>query len=239
MCRYFYYVLGAVVVVSMIAYLIYQYRNSLKWRRYIDDWWLIVSLLSCEAIIFILCYYKFGMSADNDNFWGIAGTISAVLLGLIVYRAQKRVMLYQIVNRISGELSEIYRHLGENMNVIECIDLTKGVPSQLHIRKLAITKYSSLSDEETLRNLDKKHNKFVFPMTVMVRNYNINVEIINEFLQSPNLTEPILREHLQGILEVTESLRGSIERCFEAMAIGEKLPVREKKHKWILYERSW
>ena len=69
MCRYFYYVLGAVVVVSMIAYLIYQYRNSLKWRRYIDDWWLIVSLLSCEAIIFILCYYKFGMSADNDNLY--------------------------------------------------------------------------------------------------------------------------------------------------------------------------
>lgn len=239
MQKYFYYTFCVVAFVSLIAFLICKYRRSLKWRRYIDDWWLIVSLLSCEIVIFILCYCKFGMAADNDSFWGIAGTISAVLLGLIVYRAQKRVMLYQIVNRISGELSEIYRHLGENMNVIESINLNKGIPSQLHIRKLAITKYSSLSDEETLRNLDKKHNKFVFPMTVMVRNYNINVEVINEYLQSSSLKKSILKKHLQGILKVTESLRVQIENCFKTMVIEEELPIREKKLKWILYERSW
>ena len=236
MCRYFYYVLGAVVVVSMIAYLIYQYRNSLKWRRLIIDAWIPV-------VVFIAIVFFSLIKIQDKNFQGdilrLVGSIGAVVLGLWVYRFQRRLLLTQIVDRVSGELAEIYRHLGANILVLRNIDSSKEIPSLLHIRKLEITKYSSLSDDDVLKNLEQNHNEIIFPMTVRIRNYNINVQEIVDYLQSHWPNENIFNEYKEGIIEVTENLQTQITECLVRLKVKKNFETKKSDTKRIIYDRKW
>lgn len=226
--------LGLVIILAVIFMCV---RCSRLARRYWIDFGVpILIVLTVGLFTYFLCKW---LGIGNGEWLRFMGTISAVLLGLVVYRAQKRVLSIQIVKRVSSELEEIYRHLGENINVINSIDLSKGVPSQLHIRKLEIAQYSLLSDEETLRNLDKDDNKLIFQMMVKVRNYNINVEIVNEYVKSEKHKLEIFQNHKKGLLDVTKSLQEEIKECSSAMELNIELSNVETRDRDIIYEKEW
>lgn len=226
--------LGLVIILAVIFMCV---RCSRLGKRYWIDFGVpILIVLTVGLFTYFLCKW---LGIENGEWLRFMGTISAVLLGLVVYRAQKRVLSIQIVKRVSSELEEIYRHLGENINVINSIDLSKGVPSQLHIRKLEIAQYSLLSDEETLRNLDKDDNKLIFQMMVKVRNYNINVEIVNEYVKSEKHKLEIFQNHKKGLLDVTKSLQEEIKECSIAMELNIDLSNVETRDRDIIYEKEW
>lgn len=231
--------MGMLLFAIAIGWLMYKYATSLSFKRLVSDF---VFPMGGMLFIWLVAYVigKTVLSVDDGDILRAWSAIGAVLLGLIVYRAQRRLLIYQIVERVSGELSEIYRHLGANLEVLEKIDSSKGVPSLLHIRKLEITKYSSLSDESTLKNLDKRHNKIVFPMTVRVRNYNINVDAIVEYLKSSDKKEETFKDYMAGIVYATKDLRIKIEECLEEMDVKMALQRSNPPYtKSIIYDASW
>lgn len=221
------------LVIVMIDWV---YTYSIKWQRRILDVWIpIVVLLVLGGSMFI----EFEDPNIKSDVIRLAGSIGAVVLGLWVYRFQRRLLLSQIVDRVSGELAEIHRHLGANIVVLKNIDSSNGIPSLLHIRKLEITKYSSLSDNDVLKNLNQSHNKIIFPMTVRIRNYNINVQEIVDYLQVHWPNEKIFNEYKQGIIEVTENLRTQIQECLDSLQINIILEENKSDTKKIIYDKNW
>ena len=221
---------------AVAGLLIYGYFKSLAFRRVVVDYISPLLLLFVGIMISVLC--KKVLNVNGETVFAFWSTASALMLGLIVNRAQKRLLISQIVNRVSGELLEIYRHLGANLEVLDKIDTEVGVPSLLHIKKLEITKYSSLSDGETLRNIDNKHNQIIFPMTVRVRNYNLNVDILVEHLKSPGRNKAVFNEHLEGIRETTVGLQSKIEECLNKLGVRHKLPDCSAGTTGIIYDKK-
>lgn len=220
----------------VIVMIDWGYTYSIKWQRRILDVWIpIVVFLVLGGSMFI----EFEDPNIKSDVIRLAGSIGAVVLGLWVYRFQRRLLLTQIVDRVSGELVEIYRHLGANLVVLNQLDSLNGIPSLLHIRKLEITKYSSLSDNDVLKNLNQYHNQIIFPMTVRIRNYNINVQQIVDYLQSHWPNEKIFNEYRQGIIEVTENLQIQIKECLDCLEVEKNLKTKKSDTKKLIYDKSW
>ncbi len=229
--------IGTLIIGVVIGWFIYKYLNSLSFKRKTMDYFPLLLLFIIAVLMFTI--FRSILKIEDKELISFLGTISALLIGLIVYRAQNRLLINQIVNRVAGELIEIYRHLGANLEVVDMIDSTKGVPSILHIKKLGITKYSSLSDEMALRNLDKQHNRIIFPMTVRVRNYNINVETIVKYLKSSNKEQVIFNEYKNNIRLATITLQNYIKECLKEMDVNIELPNCKSDTTTIIYDAKW
>lgn len=207
------------LILAGIVWLVCQYFKSLSVRRWVKDY--IAPLLLLIIIGFFVYFsasYFLDLQNKDDEILSFIGTICAIVLGLQVYRMQNRILISQIVQRVSGELEEIHRHLRANKRVLEKLDIEK-VPSLSHIRKFAITKYSALSDDVLLRNLDKTHNKIIFPMTVRVRNYNISVSTMEEYLKSGSCEKDIFVKYVSNMKNITDKLCENIEKCVKDLDI--------------------
>lgn len=230
--------IGTLITGVVIGWFIYKYLNSLSFKRKTMDYFPLLLLFIIAVLMFTI--FRSILKIGDKELISFLGTISALLIGLIVYRAQNRLLISQIANRVAGELIEIYRHLGANLEVLDKIEPTKGVPSILHIKKLGITKYSSLSDEMALRNLDKQHNQLIFPMTVRVRNYNINVDTIVEYLKSPDKKQETFSEYKNNIYLATKTLQKHIKECLEKMDVNIELPYSQCcDTTMIIYDAQW
>lgn len=233
-------------------------RNYRRIKRFVGDYWIptafvliVVVILYIDILPIIDLKYDFfqlrnSVILNKPNIipryeWlRFVGTIGAVGLGLFVYRQQRQLLLTQIVSRLSGELTEIHRHLGANIVVLNMIDSSKGIPSLVHIRKLEISKYSSLSSEDVLKNLNKHYNKIIFPMTVCVRNYNMHVQIIVKYLQSESLNEVTFNKYKSQLIQVSNELRENIKECLDNMVVIYHLDEELKSNtKSIIYDRKW
>ncbi len=207
------------LVLAGIVWLVYQYFKSLSIRRWVKDY--VAPLLLLIVIGFFVYFsasYFLNLQNKDDEILSFIGTICAIVLGLQVYRIQNRILISQIVERVSGELEEIHRHLRANKRVLDKLNKEK-VPSLSHIRKFAITKYSALSDDVLLRNLDKTHNKIIFPMTVRVRNYNISVSTMEEYLKSGSCEKDIFEKYVNNMINITNKLCDNIEKCVSDLDI--------------------
>ncbi len=103
--------MGMLLFAIAIGWVMYKYATSLSFKRLVSDF---VFPMGGMLFIWLVAYVigKTVLSVDDGDILRAWSAIGAVLLGLIVYRAQRRLLIYQIVERVSGELSEIYRHLG-------------------------------------------------------------------------------------------------------------------------------
>lgn len=226
--------------------------------RFVCDRWILIFLFLAVVVILYIdilpiidskydlfhlrnCVILNNPNGISMNEWlRFVGTIGAVGLGLFVYRQQRQLLLTQIVSRLSAELEEIYRHLGANIVVLNMIESSKGIPSLVHIRKLEISKYSSLSSEDVLKNLDKYTNKIIFPLTVCVRNYNMHVQTIVKYLHSGSPNEDTFNEYKDQMIQVSNDLCDDIKKCLDNMMVRYHLDEkRESKTKKIIYDKKW
>ncbi len=76
-------------------------------------------------------------------------------------------------------------------------------------------------------------------MTVRVRNYNINVDAIVEYLKSTDKNKETFEEYIVGIKDVTKDLRIKIGKCLEDMDVKVQLPDNPPYTKSIIYDASW
>lgn len=121
---------------------------------------------------------------EQVAFSKLLGGILTIMIGLFVYKAQKRVLNWDIRNRLVCELNEICRHLQKNLEVLNAIDTDSNKKiSVMHIQKLEIVINKTFTDEELLKNMNKRYTAIVFPLNVKMRNYNITVNYLKSALE--------------------------------------------------------
>ena len=133
------------------------------------------------------------------------GSILAVMVGLIVYKAQKRVLTWNIRDRLICELKEMYRHLDKNLEVLEVMQQSEEKPSMMHIDKLKIDDHMTLTDAEIMKNMSKKYTAIVFPLTIRMRNYNITVDYLKTSLEENN--EMLFKSYIEEMVLITKRVK--------------------------------
>ena len=230
---------------------------------YVKKVWLWISMLFNEfgiqgfvLIISCLAYFVAKSlfpdicectSESNDDLLTFLGGIIAIMAGLFVYKAQKRLLCWDIRNRLVCELKEMYRHLQRNLEVLKQMDVSMGKPSAMHIEKLRIDDHKTLTDEEIMKNMSKKYTYLVFPLTVRMRNYNITVGYLEKALKDGQTN--LFVSYLKEMKSITESMQRKIDKDAKEILVYDiiKALQREdsenncinKKKRTIIYDGIW
>lgn len=184
------------------------------------------------AILFILMLITY---KGNSEIFKLCGNVIIVIIGLFIYKAQRRVLLWDIRNRLICEYKEIYRHLTKNLEVLESIDIEQGIPSTMHIKKLKIDDHTTLNDGDIMKNLSKEYTSIVYPMTIRTRNYNITVDSLEKSTEFND--KELFKKYLNEMKESTTRLQTLIS--MDALKLGCDFNHIEKRSREIIYDKSW
>lgn len=196
----------------------------------------LILIILLFAAIFIATKYghvKF-FELYGKEFFGLCGSIIAIIIGLFVYKAQRRILSWDIRNRLICEYQEIYRHLGKNLEVLESINIDEGVPSILHIKKLKIDDHTTLTDGEIMKHISKEYTAIVYPMTICTRNYNITVECLEKAIDFKN--KELFQQYLEEMKGATNRLQSLIAE--DSLKFGCDLNHTDKKTRKIIYDKK-
>lgn len=187
----------------------------------------------------VLCCFinKFICGAKIDVL-KLLGSLLTIMVGLFVYKAQKRVLNWDIRNRLICEFDEIYRHLQRNSEVLDAIkNITSAKKvSVMHIEKLKIVINQTFTDEELLKNMSKKYTRIVFPLSVKMRNYNISVDCLEEALKGNN--KKSFGYYLDEMIEITASLQKWIHDESKENLVY-KVKCKPESRRKLIYDGRW
>mgnify|MGYP003312556384 CR=1 FL=1 len=192
--------------------------------KYIKQLWYTqrLSVLTIAlSVVGIICSLYF----EKDKLITLFGNIIAIVIGLFIYKAQRRILPWDIIERLDCEFKEMTRHLERNFDVLESIDTTQGIPSVIHIKKLKIDDHTTLYDNDILKNLPISLAQKIYPMTIRVRNYNITIDCIENIITSKDTT--LLNDYLKEIKIVTKILQKDIYNDYICDYIKE-LPIKNE-----------
>lgn len=179
------------------------------------------------------------VSTAQVDYLELLGSVLAIMVGLFVYKAQKRVLNWDIRNRLICEFDEIYRHLQRNLEVLSAINdaiNTEQKVSVMHIEKLKIVINQTFTDEELLKNMSKRYTRIVFPLSVKMRNYNISVDCLEEALKGNN--KKSFGYYLDEMIEITESLQKWIHDESEEILVY-KVKCKSESQRRLIYDGRW
>ena len=179
------------------------------------------------------------VSTAQVDYLELLGSVLAIMVGLFVYKAQKRVLNWDIRNRLICEFDEIYRHLQRNLEVLSAINdaiNTEQKVSVMHIEKLKIVINQTFTDEELLKNMSKRYTRIVFPLSVKMRNYNISVDCLEEALKGNN--KKSFGYYLDEMIEITESLQKWIHDESEEILVY-KVKCKPESQRRLIYDGRW
>lgn len=176
---------------------------------------------------------------NETDFLKLLGSVLTIMVGLFVYKAQKRVLNWDIRNRLICEFDEIHRHLQRNLEVLDAIkdsmSVTKKV-SVIHIEKLRIAINQTFTDDELLKNMSKKYTYMVFPLSVKMRNYNITVDHLKEAWKENK--KILFESYLDEVIVITQKLQEKIYDDSKAK-LAHKIKTEPGPTRTLIYDGKW
>ena len=103
-----------------------------KYCKYLSQLW-DTQKLSIITIFLSALGIGYSLYSEYQELATLLGNIIAIIIGLFIYKAQRRILPWDIIERLNCEFKEITRHLERNFDVLVAIDTTKGIPSIMHI----------------------------------------------------------------------------------------------------------
>lgn len=85
-----------------------------------------------------------------------------------------------------GEMKDIKRHCNANLEVLNKIDLSKGIPSQMHFKKMKVSYYSIICSTETFKAIKPVHANLIYDLKLIIRNIDIEIDTIIQYLADPH-----------------------------------------------------
>ena len=207
------------IIGIIITYVISQ---IIKYKKYFSLLW-ATQKLSIIIVILLSIGILYSPCIKNNELTKLLGSIIAIVIGLFIYRAQRRILPWDVLKRLNCEFKEITRHLERNFEVLESIQTTKGIPSLIHIKKLKIDDHTTLTDSDILKNIPSSLTSKIYPMTIRIRNYNITFQCLERAIKFKNAT--LFDKYLQEIKIITKVLQKDIYNYI--IEIQEKLPKIE------------
>ena len=210
--------------------------------------WLWIKMLWSEfyvqifiLFIMLLLYILINrfICVRQDDLLKLLGSVLTIMVGLFVYKAQKRVLNWDIRNRLICEFDEIYRHLQRNLEVLDAMNKSLiGVQkvSVMHIEKLRIVINQTFTDEELLKNMNKKYTFMIFPLNVRMRNYNITVNCLKEALEKNK--KDLFKSYLNEIIKITEKLQERILKDSDEKLVY-KIVCEPRPPRVLVFDGNW
>ena len=210
--------------------------------------WLWIKMLWSEfyvqifiLFIMLLLYILINrfICVRQDDLLKLLGSVLTIMVGLFVYKAQKRVLNWDIRNRLICEFDEIYRHLQRNLEVLDAMNkslIGDQKVSVMHIEKLRIVINQTFTDEELLKNMNKKYTFMVFPLNVRMRNYNITVNCLKEALEKNK--KDLFKSYLNEIIKITEKLQESILKDSDEKLVY-KIVCEPRPPRVLVFDGNW
>ena len=210
--------------------------------------WLWIKMLWSEfyvqifiLFIMLLLYILINrfICVRQDDLLKLLGSVLTIMVGLFVYMAQKRVLNWDIRNRLICEFDEIYRHLQRNLEVLDAMNkslIGDQKVSVMHIEKLRIVINQTFTDEELLKNMNKKYTFMVFPLNVRMRNYNITVNCLKEALEKNK--KDLFKSYLNEIIKITEKLQESILKDSDEKLVY-KIVCEPRPPRVLVFDGNW
>lgn len=207
----------------------------------------LVTIILLISIIFILILtdnrvyqymYDIGTNRHLDKWDWVAMIVGVVSLAVsvLVFRSQtKTEMNTAKVSKDTqvGLLIDYIRHFYANLVVVNAIKIKMGdefdtqYPSQEHILKLAID-YEALHPEAFFRHKDEYNT--IHDLLLLVRNFNIEVDVANLHLSSQDVATVAKRRDLNTLM-----IKPSIlcDRFYDAIYEIDGMPKPGKIGSWI------
>lgn len=210
--------------------------------------WLWIKMLWSEfyvqifiLFIMLLLYILINrfICVRQDDLLKLLGSVLTIMVGLFVYKAQKRVLNWDIRNRLICEFDEIYRHLQRNLEVLDAMNkslIGDQKVSVMHIEKLRIVINQTFTDEELLKNMNKKYTFMVFPLNVRMKNYNITVNCLKEALEKNK--KDLFKSYLNEIIIITEKLQESILKDSDEKLVY-KIVCEPRPPRVLVFDGNW
>lgn len=115
---------------------------------------------------------------------------------------------------LKGELEDLIRHMDANRKVLDTMDFDKGMPLNMHFRKLSIPDTIILFSDDAFRHLPPKWQQNVFQLRLMIRNFNLEIE---EALDAAKNNEvETLRDLSRYIMAKTDTIKTRITDLLKA-----------------------
>ncbi len=180
------------------------------------------------------------MAEENPTAWAaFIGALASILVNFVWYFVSRRINIFREITLIKGELNDLVRHFKANVSIVEAIDLEQGIPSLLHIRKLAVYEDSIIFSKESYRLTNKKRLNHLYRLKTELRNINVEVDAIHQYVQDGAVDKKILQEFLDYMHAKFERQLSRVI-MFKANGLTFTDPtIKKKKEVTIVYERTW
>jgi len=148
-----------------------------------------------------------------ENFWSgaITGVVIAVISSIIIEFVKAKVKKRKEYTLILNEIKDLGRHFSKNVNILNQMDLSKGIPMNMHFEKLKVFEQSLIFSQDTYRTSDKKIQKHIYRFKLELRNIHIEIDDLLAYLKSGNVNEEVVEQFVGYIKMKNEYILKRIE----------------------------
>lgn len=173
----------------------------------------------------------------------ISGLIGGIIGGSISFCFR---LVYMIVVKNStnanelqllfGEIKDIKRHCNANLEVLNKIDLSKGIPSQMHFKKMKVSYYSIICSTETFKAMKPVHANLIYDLKLIIRNIDIEIDTIIQYLTDPHYNSKTMLKYILYLKQKFEYVQDRLTFIEDEIVKSEhKEYAGKKRSKYIVY----
>lgn len=126
----------------------------------------------------------------------LATSAATFVLGLLTKILTDQSSAEKELRQLIAELWDIQRHCNENAKVLDHIDLSKGIPSNMYFERMKIPESSILFSAETFRRIQVDYAQLLYRVRLIVRNINIELAELIHYAETSDCSREILEQHI-------------------------------------------
>jgi hypothetical protein len=141
--------------------------------------------------------------------WAFVGAVAGAFLAIttqvcglwISRRVEIHARQIREIALLRGELRDIQRHCEANIEILDNVDLAKGVPLRVHFDKMMIYESSIIFSEDTYRSIHERYSEEIYRLKTMIRNMNLEIDFFGSYLSQI----PTDQSHPEALIYLREN----------------------------------
>lgn len=99
-----------------------------------------------------------------------------------------------------AECYDLVRHYEANLKILLKIDTESGKPSKMHLEKMKVGNNTALLFNENTKKINIGHTGTLHRIRLVIRNIDIEINCILDFLDSPQYNSDTMNEYLEYVI---------------------------------------
>lgn len=159
-------------------------------------------------------------------------TLFQFVSSLLTRRSDKSLKHKDQLKLLSSELEDLTRHCIANLQVLKSFDLSKGIPSSLHLQKMKIMESSILFSPDTFQIISSDYTRFINRLRLEIRNINLEIDYLLNYKQRQDFKPEVFQQYTDYLVSKMETTITMLpERLRDLTVVNEAIVDRIKAHK--------